>query len=127
MRQSQEFCVISDILDHNSIISEIALQYISEGKKTEGGMPGMSGEEVVRCSILKRIHGLSYSQLSFHISDSIGFREFVRLGIEGCISILKRVFRLNRCTWRGIKSFKSYVWSGVVAHNPVVLARHLIN
>lgn len=49
-----------------------------------------------------------------------------RAGIEGCISTLKRAFHLDRCPWKGWESFKSYVLSGVVAYNLVVLARHLL-
>ena len=49
-----------------------------------------------------------------------------RAGVEGCIATLKRVFRLNKCIWRGMESFENYVWSGVVIYNLVVLARHFI-
>jgi len=49
-----------------------------------------------------------------------------RAGIEGCISFLKRVFGLTRCTWRSFASFKSYVWASVVSFNLLVMARHLI-
>lgn len=49
-----------------------------------------------------------------------------RAGIEGCISFLKRVFGLTRCTWRSFPSFKSYVWASVVSFNLLVMARHLI-
>jgi IS5 family transposase len=47
-----------------------------------------------------------------------------RAGIEGTISFLKRVFGLDRCTWRSLPSFKSYVWSSVVTFNLLVIARH---
>jgi IS5 family transposase len=47
-----------------------------------------------------------------------------RAGIEGCISFLKRCFGWNRCLWRGLPSFKSYVWSSVVSVNLLLLARH---
>lgn len=50
-------------------------------------------------------------------------RDF-RAGIEGVISFLKRAFGLDRCTWRGEFSFRSYVWSGVLAANLLTLARH---
>jgi transposase, IS5 family len=50
-------------------------------------------------------------------------RDF-RAGIEGVISFLKRAFGLDRCTWRGELSFRSYVWSGVLAANLLTLARH---
>jgi IS5 family transposase len=47
-----------------------------------------------------------------------------RAGIEGCISFLKRCFGWNRCTWRGLESFKAYVWGSVVAVNLLLMARH---
>jgi len=46
-----------------------------------------------------------------------------RSGIEGCISTLKRAFQMGRCTWRGLESFKAYVWASVTAFNLIVLAR----
>ena len=46
-----------------------------------------------------------------------------RAGIEAGISCLKRAYGLARCTWRGLDHFKTYVWSAVVAHNLVLLAR----
>ncbi len=79
---SQELRVISDILDEYSIISEMALQDISGGRRVDRGASGMSGEQVVRCAILKRMHGLSYSRLAFHNPDSMSFRKFVRLGFK---------------------------------------------
>jgi len=50
-------------------------------------------------------------------------RDF-RAGIEGMISFLKRCFGVGLCTWRGLKSFKSYVWGSVVSANLLILARH---
>lgn len=49
-----------------------------------------------------------------------------RAGIEGCISFIKRVFGLSRCTWRSLASFESYIWASVVSFNLLVMARHLI-
>ena len=46
-----------------------------------------------------------------------------RAGIEAGISCLKRAYGLARCTWRGLDHFKTYLWSAVVAHNLVLLAR----
>lgn len=50
-------------------------------------------------------------------------RDF-RAGIEATISFLKRVFGLDRCTWRSLPSFHSYVWSSIVTFNLLVIARH---
>ena len=47
-----------------------------------------------------------------------------RAGIEGMISFLKRCFGAGLCTWRGLASFKSYVWSSVLSANLLILARH---
>nr|MBA3351563.1 ISNCY family transposase [Blastocatellia bacterium] len=50
-------------------------------------------------------------------------RDF-RAGIEATISFLKRSFGFDRCTWKSLESFKSYVWSSVVSFNLLLLARH---
>jgi IS5 family transposase len=46
-----------------------------------------------------------------------------RAGIESGISWLKRCMGLTRCTWKGWHSFKSYVWSSIVAANLLTVAR----
>ncbi len=46
-----------------------------------------------------------------------------RAGIESGISWLKRRFGLDRCTWKGFESFKSYVLSSVIAANLLTMAR----
>lgn len=50
-------------------------------------------------------------------------RDF-RAGVEGMISFLKRCFGAGLCTWRGLESFKAYVWGSVVSANLLILARH---
>lgn len=49
-----------------------------------------------------------------------------RAGIEGMISFLKRAFGMDRCTWRGLASFGSYVMASVVTANLLTIARHLL-
>ena len=46
-----------------------------------------------------------------------------RTGCEGPISVLKRVFGLYRCLYRGFNSFASSIGSIVFCHNLVVLSR----
>ena len=46
-----------------------------------------------------------------------------RAGIESGISWLKRSFELTRCIWKGLASFKSYVWSSIVSANLLTIAR----
>lgn len=47
-----------------------------------------------------------------------------RAGIESVISLLKRAFGLDRCTWKGATAFVSYVRLGVLTANLLTLARH---
>lgn len=53
-------------------------------------------------------------------------RDF-RAGIEGNISFLKRIFGLDRCTWKSWSSFQSYVWGSILSFNLLVFARHLLD
>jgi transposase, IS5 family len=46
-----------------------------------------------------------------------------RAGVESVISWIKRCFGLNRCMWKGRRSFESYVWLSVVTANLITLAR----
>lgn len=46
-----------------------------------------------------------------------------RAGIEAGISFLKRCVGLDRCTWKGHESFKSYVWASIVSANLLTIAR----
>ena len=49
-----------------------------------------------------------------------------RAGIEGCISAAKRAYGLSRCTWKGWRSFQSYVWLGVMALNLNMMTEALL-
>jgi len=49
-----------------------------------------------------------------------------RAGIESGISWIKRCFGFARCTWKGLLSFKSYVWASIVSANLLVIARKQI-
>lgn len=46
-----------------------------------------------------------------------------RAGIEGTVSVLKRAFGLWRCLREGFDHFESWVATGVLAHNLVLLSR----
>ena len=46
-----------------------------------------------------------------------------RAGIESGISWLKRCFGFDRCTWKGWRSFNSYVWVSIIAANLLTMAR----
>ena len=46
-----------------------------------------------------------------------------RAGIEAGISWIKRCFGFARCIWKGLRSFKSYVWASIVSANLLTIAR----
>lgn len=78
---------------------------------------------------------LGVTDIAFHKKRGLAVEDMVksrwvyrklrnfRAGIEARISCLKRAYGLARCTWRGLDHFKTYIWSAVVAHNLVLLAR----
>lgn len=49
-----------------------------------------------------------------------------RAGIESWISLLKRSFGLERCSWKGWNGFHRYIGASIVAANLLTLARHLL-
>lgn len=65
-------------------------------------------------------------QIADMVKDTVVYRMLknFRAGIEATISFLKRVFGLARCTWSGLRSFKAYVVSSVLACNLLTVARH---
>jgi IS5 family transposase len=46
-----------------------------------------------------------------------------RAGVESVISWIKRCLGFDRCTWKGRRSFESYVWLSTVTANLMTLAR----
>jgi transposase, IS5 family len=68
-------------------------------------------------------------EISDMVKDSWVYKRLrdFRAGIEGNISFLKRVFGLDRCTWKSWPSFQSYVWGSILSFNLLVLARHLLS
>lgn len=48
-----------------------------------------------------------------------------RAGIKSGISWLKRCFGFTQCTWKGLRSFKSYVWACIVSANLITMVKHL--
>lgn len=79
----------------------------------------------VRDVVFAKGRGLQISDMAKSSWVYRKLRNF-RAGIEGIISFLKRAFGLDRCNWRSLSSFKSYVWSSIIASNLLVIARHLL-
>ena len=94
----------------------------------DGGFASKAGLDAIKT---KGVEDVAFSKAkSLKITDMVRSRAVYkklrnfRAGIEGTISFLKRMFGLDRCTWRSLPSFKSYVWSSIITFNLLVIARH---
>jgi len=126
------------ILEGNPADSTLAQQTIDRHIEILGAPPnqvvydgGFTSKANLDAIKAKGVEDVAFSKArSFSIADMVRsssvykkLRDF-RAGIEATISFLKRVFGLDRCTWRSLPSFKSYVWSSIVTFNLLVIARH---
>jgi IS5 family transposase len=97
--------VISEILDQHPQISELVVQDLSDKRGQARGAPGLSGEQVVRCAVLKNWQQLSSRQLAFHVADSMSFRKFCRLPLgwpptKSCLQ--ENIGAIRAATWEQI-------------------------
>ena len=94
----------------------------------DGGFASKENLKVLRAKGIPNImfskrRGLAIEDMTKSTWAYKRLRNF-RAGIEGVISFLKRCFGLDRCTWRSLNSFKSYVWASIFSFNLLTLARH---
>ena len=103
--KAKELLKISEILDHNTSIYDLALQDL--GLSDNGvGANGMTAEQVVRAAIIKQTEEYSYLELAFHLSDSRSFSQFCRIGI-GRKSFKKSALQ------QGIKAISDKTWEDI--------------
>jgi len=93
----------------------------------DGGFASKANLEAAKSRDIKNVcfakkRGLKEEDMCQSHSVYKRLRRF-RAGIESGISWLKRSFGFWRCTWKSFRSFKSYVWSSIVAANLFTLAR----
>jgi len=101
----RKFQVISDLLDEHPEICDLAASDLSEGKNSETGRSGMTGEQAVRSAILYRLLGASYEELQFRIVDSTTFRSFCRLPLGtkiGVSTLAENIKAIRPATWEAI-------------------------
>ena len=108
---------------HKELYGQPAEQAAFDGGfATQENLSALKAMHIQDVMFSKRV-GLAISDM---VSDSWIYKRLrdFRAGIEGIISFLKRGFGLGRCRFRGLRSFKSYVFGSVVSANLLVLARH---
>lgn len=103
--KAKELLEISEILDNNGSIYDLALQDL--GISDNGvGANGMTAEQVIRAAIIKQIEGYSYRELAFHLVDSRSYRQFCQIGIGG------KSFKKSALQ-RGIKAISDTTWEHI--------------
>jgi len=128
------------VLDGNPADSSIAVEMVDRQAKLFGRPPrqvafdgGFTSKQNLADIKERGVEDVMFSKRrGLEIADMVKstwvykrLRDF-RAGVESGISFLKRVFGLDRCTWRSLRSFHAYSWASVVSANLLVLARHVI-
>lgn len=125
------------ILDGNPADTDLSDQMLDRHKKIYGHYPlkialdgGFASKENLESAKGKGIKDVCFAKKRGLEEEDMCRSSWVykrlrrfRAGIESGISWLKRCFGLSRCTWRSLRSFKSYVWASVVSANLLTLAR----
>ena len=102
--KAKEFSKISEILDSNDSIYDLALQDLVTSSCNVGAQ-GMTAEQIIRAVIVKSIEGYSYRDLAFHLADSRAYSRFCMIGIG------KR-FKKS-ALHRGIKALSDKTWEQI--------------
>ena len=125
------------ILDGNPADTELVDQMLNRQKQIYGRFPlkvaldgGFASKDNLVKAKERKIKDVCFAKKRGLKETDMCRSEYVykklrrfRAGIESGISWLKRSFGLTRCTWKGFRSFKSYVLSSVVAANLLTMAR----
>ena len=113
-----------DMLDRqNSVFGRYPLKVALDGGfASKANLEAAKGKGIKDVCFAKK-RGLKVEDMcrSEYVYDRL--RKF-RAGVEAGISWLKRCFGFAKCIWKGLHSFKSYVWASVVTANLVIMARH---
>jgi len=74
---AEELKEIGEILDSEPELVNLVAQDLDRGIRFPlRGARGLGPSLVLRAVIIKQLHGFSYNELSFHLSDSVSFRAF---------------------------------------------------
>ena len=125
------------ILEGNPADSDLALPMLDRQKALYGRYPlkasfdgGFASKDNLTKAKSRKIKDVCFAKKRGLTETEMCRSQYVyrrlrrfRAGIESGISWLKRCLGFARCTWRGWDSFKSYVWSSIVAANLLTLAR----
>jgi IS5 family transposase len=104
------------------LLGRMPRQVTADGGFASKGNLDFAKANQVKDAVFAKRRGLSVLAMAKSQWVYKRLRNF-RAGIEAGISVLKRAFGLDRCTWSGWAGFKQYVWSSVVSYNLLAMAR----
>ena len=78
---ARELARIGELLDELPQVARLVIKDLVGKRSRKTGRRGLSGDQVVRCLVVKLLTGCSYRQLAFHLEDSISYRAFCLFGI----------------------------------------------
>ncbi len=96
---------ISDMLDDNPGILDIAAKAIIDFTKKNTGRNGLTVDSILRVALLKQMMGLTYNELSFYLQDSISYSSFARVDSSKCYSdscLQSCISKLDAASWEAI-------------------------
>jgi IS5 family transposase len=125
------------VLEGNPADTDLAIPMLDRQKQLYGRYPlkasfdgGFASKDNLKKAKSRRIKDVCFAKKRGLKETDMCRSQYVyrslrrfRAGIESGISWLKRCLGLTRCTWKGWDSFKSYVWSSIVAANLLTIAR----
>jgi transposase, IS5 family len=125
------------IVDGNPADSSLTVEMLDRQKQLYGKYPlkvaldgGFASKENLNKAKEKQIKDVCFAKKRGLEVEKMCRSQWVydrlrrfRAGIESGISWVKRCFGMTRCTWKGLRSFKSYVWASIVAANLLTIAR----
>jgi IS5 family transposase len=107
---------------HRDFYGRMPRQVTADGGFTSKDNLAFAKGNHIKDAVFAKKRGLSILDMAKSNWVYKKLRNF-RAGIESGISVLKRAFGLDRCTWSGWEGFKRYVLSSVVSYNLLVMAR----
>ena len=115
--------LVEEMLDrHDLVYGRYPLKVALDGGFASKGNLQFAKSKNIKDVCFAKKRGMKVEQMCRSDYVYKRLRRF-RAGIESSVSWLKRCFGLDRCTWKSLQSFHSYVWASIVSANLLTLAR----
>ena len=106
--RAKELADIDRLLESTPRLAELVAADLphAKGASVDTGRPGLTGDQVLRASIVRSLEGCSYVDLAFHLSDSQTYRWFCRIGwgesSPSDSTLQENIRRVKPATWEAV-------------------------